>query len=278
MNLSRKWLNEFVTGNVSDKDFDEAMTLTGSKVETTADLGAEISNVVVGRLLSMERHPDSDHMWVCQIEVGKEEPIQIVTGAWNIHPGDLVPVALHKSTLPGGVKITKGKLRGVASNGMFCGLAELGLDTRDFPYGEITAAAILDDYKALDPEKPSIPGDIRPGDKIYGPVLCAKVLQVTTLSYGCYNVTLETGSAEAEVETTCRNLHEGDRIAYNTKEQSICTLADLHAQQAEFPHCIPDGIFVLNEDCKPGDDIKPVIGLDDHVVEFEITPDFNTTN
>ena len=61
-------------------------------------------------------------------------------------------------------------------------------------------------------------------------------------------------------------------MAYNTKMDSICTLADLHAQQAEFPHCIPDGIFILREDCKPGDDLKPVVGLDDHVVEFEITP------
>ena len=135
MNLSRKWLNEFVTVDANDKDFAEAMTLSGSKVEITEDLGAEISNVVVGKVLSIERHPDSDHMWVCQICVGKpEEPVQIVTGAWNVHVGDMVPVALHKSTLPGGKKIEKGKLRGVVSNGMLCGLYELGLDERDFPY------------------------------------------------------------------------------------------------------------------------------------------------
>ena len=273
MNLSRKWLNEFVTVEANDKDFSEAMTLSGSKVEITEDLGAEISNVVVGKLLSMERHPDSDHMWVCQVEVGKEEPVQIVTGAWNIHPGDLFPVALHKSTLPGGVKITKGKLRGVPSNGMFCGLAELGLDTRDFPYGVITAAAILGDYKPLDKEKPSISADIKAGDKIYGPVVAAKVLEVATLSYGLYHTCLDLGGSTACPDTGCMNLHEGDLVAYNTKTDSICTLADLHAQQAEFPHCIPDGIFVLNEEgVKPGDDIKPVIGLDDHVVEFEITP------
>ena len=176
MLLSRKWLNEFVTVAADDKEFDEAMTLSGSKVETTADLGAEISNVVVGRILSMERHPDSDHMWICQIDAGQAEPVQIVTGAWNIHPGDLVPVALHKSTLPGGVKIEKGKLRGIASNGMMCGLSELGLDERDFPYAAITAAAILGDYKPLDKDKPSLPADIQAGDKIYGPVVCARVL------------------------------------------------------------------------------------------------------
>ncbi|OUN07785.1 phenylalanine--tRNA ligase subunit beta [Flavonifractor sp. An91] len=272
MNLSRKWLNEFVTVTASDKEFAEAMTLSGSKVELTHDLGEEISNVVVGRLLSMERHPDSDHMWICQVDVAQEEPIQIVTGAWNIHPGDLMPVALHKSTLPGGVKIQKGKLRGAVSNGMFCGLAELGLDTRDFPYGVITPAAILGDYHPLDKDKPSIPADIQPGHKVYGPVVCAKVTGVTTTGYSTYDVTLDTGDGTATVSTTCPNLHEEDLVAYNTKSNTICTLEDLHAQQAEFPHCIPDGIFVLNEDCKPGDDIKPVIGADDHVVEFEITP------
>ena len=107
MNLSRKWLREFVTAEANDKDFAEAMTLSGSKVELTHDLGEEISNVVVGKVTAMERHPDSDHMWICQVEVGKDEPVQIVTGAWNVHLGDLVPVALHKSTLPGGKKIEK---------------------------------------------------------------------------------------------------------------------------------------------------------------------------
>ena len=272
MLLSRKWLNEFVTVAADDKEFDEAMTLSGSKVETTADLGAEISNVVVGRILSMERHPDSDHMWICQIDAGQAEPVQIVTGAWNIHPGDLVPVALHKSTLPGGVKIEKGKLRGIASNGMMCGLSELGLDERDFPYAAITAAAILGDYKPLDKDKPSLPADIQAGDKIYGPVVCARVLECVPQPNGIFHTCLDLGGSTACPDTVCANLHEGDLVAYNTKTDAICTLEDLHAQQAEFPHCISDGIFILREDCKPGDDIKPIIGADDHVVEFEITP------
>ncbi len=257
--LSRKWLNEFVTVDADDKAFDEAMTLSGSKVETTADLGAELSNVVVGRILSMERHPDSDHMWVCQIDAGEAEPLQIVTGAWNIHAGDLVPVALHKSTLPGGVKIEKGKLRGVASNGMLCGLSELGLDTRDFPYAAITAAALLNDYHPLDKEKPSIPADIKAGDKVFGPVVCAKVLEAFIQPDGSFHTCLDLGGSTACPDTLCANLHEGDLVAYNTKADTICTLEDLHAQQAEFPHCIPDGIFILHEDCKPGDDIKPIV-------------------
>ena len=276
MNLSRKWLSEFVSIDAGDKEFAEAMTLSGSKVELTHDLGAEISNVVVGRIQSMERHPDSDHMWVCQVDVGKEEPVQIVTGAWNIHVGDLVPAALHKSTLPGGKKIEKGKLRGVLSNGMLCSLKELGLDERDFPYGVITAAALLNDYKPLDPETPSIPADIQPGYKIFGPVTAAKVEEVQAAEPGMWTCTLvygeKDGPTAAAVTTSCQNIHAADLVAYNTKTGAICTLADLHAEQKEFPHCIPDGIFVLQEDCKPGDDIRTITGLDDHVVEFEITP------
>ena len=272
MNLSRKWLEEFVHVDASDKEFAEAMTLSGSKVELTHDLGEEISNVVVGKVLSMERHPDSDHMWICQVDAGREQPVQIVTGAWNVHVGNLVPVALHKSTLPGGKKIEKGKLRGVLSDGMLCGLAELGLDERDFPYAAITPAAILGDYKPLDKDKPSISADIQPGDKIYGPVVCAKVLECETQPDGSFHTCADIGTGTVCPDTACPNLHAGDLVAYNTKTGSYCTLDDLHAQQAEFPHCIPDGIFILREDCKPGDDLKPVINADDHVVEFEITP------
>ncbi len=273
MNLSRKWLNEFVSIDAGDREFAEAMTLSGSKVEGTEDLGAEISNVVVGKVASMDRHPNSDHMWVCQVEVGQEAPVQIVTGAWNVHVGDFVPAALHKSTLPGGIKIEKGKLRGEVSNGMLCGLSELGLDERDFPYAAITAAALLNDYKPLDPEKPSIPADIQPGHKVFGPVVAARVESVETVGVNCWKVCLNDGSAAVETSSGCANLHAGDMVAYNTKSGSICTLADLHAQQAEFPHCIADGIFILHEEgIAPGDDLKPVINADDRVVEFEITP------
>lgn len=276
MILSRNWLNEFVpnvsVADIDDKTFSEALTISGSKVETFEELGAEISNVVVGRITELTRHPNSDHMWICQIDVGGET-VQIVTGAWNVHVGDLVPVAKHNSTLPGGVKITKGKLRGELSEGMLCGLTELGLDDHDFPYGVITAAAVLNNYHPIDPKKPSIAADIAAGDKIFGKVIAAKLTSVETVSFGTYTVKADTGDGEAEVTTLCRNLHEGDLVALNTANNSICTLADLHAEQKEFPNCIPDGIFVLNEEgIAPGDDIKTVTGLDDHVVEFEITP------
>ena len=136
MKLNRKWLHEeFVDlSHVSDKEFVETLTIFGQKVETYERLDSEIKNVVVGKVLSIVRHENSDHMWVCMIDDGSGEPVQIVTGAQNVKVGDLVPVARHNSWLPGGVHITKGKLRGVKSNGMLCGLEELGLTVGDFPY------------------------------------------------------------------------------------------------------------------------------------------------
>ncbi len=148
MNLSRKWLNEFVEIDANDKDFAEAMTLSGSKVELTHDMGEEIKNVVVGKVLSQVRHQNSDHMWICQVDAGKDEPLQIVTGAQNVKVGDLVPVALDGSTLPGGKEIKAGKLRGELSNGMLCSFQELGLDQRDFPSAYLDGIWILSD----DPE------------------------------------------------------------------------------------------------------------------------------
>ncbi|MBQ6540113.1 MAG: phenylalanine--tRNA ligase subunit beta [Oscillospiraceae bacterium] len=169
MKLSRKWLAEFTEVDAPAREYAERMTISGSKVEATEEPSKEIENVVVGKVVEIERHPDSDHLWICQVDVGQDEPIQIVTGAQNVNAGDLVPVAMHKSLLPGGIKITKGKLRGVPSNGMLCSLGELKLDTHDFPYA------------------------------------------------------------------------------------------------------ITDGIFIIKEDCRPGDDIRPLIGADDSIVEFEIT-------
>lgn len=169
MNLSMKWLNDYVKADMPIKDYCHALTMAGQKVECYEIEGAEISNVVVGKILSVVPHENSDHLVVCQVEVGKENPIQIVTGASNVNAGDIVPVAMDGSTLPGGIKIKKGKLRGVESNGMLCSLGELGLDKRDFPYA------------------------------------------------------------------------------------------------------IEDGIFIMQEDCEIGQDIKSAIGLNDTSVEFEIT-------
>lgn len=274
MILSRNWLNEFVDlKDITDKEFNDEMTLSGSKVETIERPDENLKNVVVGKILEMKRHENSDHMWVCQIDVGQAEPVQIVTGAWNIHVGDYVPAALHGAHLPGGVKIEKGKLRGVESNGMLCSLKELGMTAEhDFPYAIITPAALLNDYHPIDPAKPSIPADIKPGDKIYGPVLCGRVEAVESVDGG-YNVRVNDGTVTRAAKTACSNLHEGDLVAYNTKSDTICTLEDLHAEQKEFPHCIADGIFVLQEeDAEPGLNIAHILGFDDSIVEFEITP------
>ena len=275
MILSRNWLNEFVDlKDITDKEFNDEMTLSGSKVETIERPDENLKNVVVGKILEMKRHENSDHMWVCQIDVGQAEPVQIVTGAWNIHVGDYVPAALHGAHLPGGVKIEKGKLRGVESNGMLCSLKELGMTAEhDFPYAVITPAALLNDYHPIDPAKPSIPADIKPGDKVYGPVVAAKVLECAPLGDGTFHTCLDLGNATAVPDTRCSNLHEGDLVAYNTKSDTICTLEDLHAEQKEFPHCIADGIFVLQEeDAEPGLNMAHILGFDDSIVEFEITP------
>ena len=172
MLLSRKWLNSFVDCSaVGDREFAEAMTLSGSKVETFEDLHEKLQNVVAGRILKMVRHENSDHMWVCEVDVGREKPIQIVTGAQNQKEGDLIPTALDGSVLPDGNEIHTGELRGVVSEGMFCSVKELGLTLHDYPYA------------------------------------------------------------------------------------------------------IEDGLWILQEEgVKPGDDMADVIGMDDHVVEFEITP------
>lgn len=169
MNLSIKWLNEFVDVNMPPREFSEAMTMSGSKVEGWEIEGEKIKNVVVGKILKIERHPDADKLVVCQVDIGEGEPVQIVTGASNLVEGDIIPVAKDNSVLPDGKKIKKGKLRGVLSNGMLCSLGELGLTVHDFP------------------------------------------------------------------------------------------------------NAIENGIFVIDEDCKIGQDIQSAIGLDDTVFEFEIT-------
>ena len=162
MLLSRTWLNEFVELPVSEvgaHDFAEAMTISGSKVEVTTDPGAEIKNVVVGLVKEITRHTNSDHMWICQMDLGEDELVQIVTGAQNVKVGDYVPVAKHNSYLPGGIHITKGKLRGEKSNGMLCSLKELNLTVHDFPYAIEDGILILSD----DPE---LQGTLTPGQDI----------------------------------------------------------------------------------------------------------------
>jgi len=128
MKLPISWLKDYMNiDGIDNAAYTHGMTMSGSIVEGIENPAAEISNVVVGRVLKVEKHPDADKLVVCQVDVGEDAPIQIVTGAPNVFEGAVVPVAKHKSTLPGGVKITKGKLRGVESFGMMCSTDELAM-------------------------------------------------------------------------------------------------------------------------------------------------------
>lgn len=138
-----KWLKDYVDIKVDTKSFADGMTMSGSKVEAVSELGKEIENVVVGKILKIEKHPDADKLIVCQVDVGTEV-LQIVTGANNIKEGDYIPIAKHGSTLPGGVRIKKGKLRGVESSGMMCSAQELGLDLSNLPEEMLDGIYILD--------------------------------------------------------------------------------------------------------------------------------------
>ncbi len=132
MKLPLKWLKDFADINATPKEYADAMTMSGSKVEGVEVLGEEIGKVVVGRITAIEKHPDADRLQVTLVDVGNET-IQIVTGATNIKLGDLIPVALDGSSLPGGKKIKRGKLRGVESCGMMCSISELNVTKEEFP-------------------------------------------------------------------------------------------------------------------------------------------------
>ena len=200
MKLNREWLHkEFVDLSAySDKEYVEKLTVFGQKVETYERMDTEIKNVVVGNVLEIVRHENSDHMWVCQIDVGGEEPVQIVTGAQNVKQGDLVPTCLHNSWLPGGVHITKGKLRGVKSNGMLCSFAELGLTQNDVPGAYADGIWILNDE------------DCQPGDDIndvIGNRDTVVEFEITNNRPDCYSVIGLARESAAAFGTTMRH-HE----------------------------------------------------------------------
>ena len=130
MKASIEWLKEYTNIDVDVVKLGDILTMTGSKVETIEQKGNDIKNVVVGKILEIEKHPDADKLVVTKVDVGNEK-IQIVTGAKNIKEGDIVPIAKDGSELPGGVKIKKGSLRGVDSCGMMCSIGELNLGFSD---------------------------------------------------------------------------------------------------------------------------------------------------
>ena len=131
MNASREWLEEYSDIDVDTTKLGDILTMTGSKVETIEQRGNDIKNVVVGKILEINKHPDADKLVVTKVDVG-DEILQIVTGANNIKAGDIVPIAKDGSELPGGVKIKTGKLRGIDSCGMMCSVGELKLNIADY--------------------------------------------------------------------------------------------------------------------------------------------------
>lgn len=135
MKSSVEWLRDYADMNVSANELGDILTMTGSKVETIDVTGEDIKNVVVGKILEINKHPDADKLVVTKVDV-KDEILQIVTGAKNIKVGDIVPIAKNCSDLPGGVKIKTGKLRGVESCGMMCSTGELNLNPEDYPQKE----------------------------------------------------------------------------------------------------------------------------------------------
>lgn len=152
MILSLKWLHDFIdVSDIDIKTFCEDMTVSGSKVETYEELGKEIENVRVGLITKIEQHPDAERLVICQVNFGDRD-LQIVTAAKNVFEGALVPVAISPegekvvAKLAHGVEIKTGKLRGVTSEGMFCSIEELGLDTHDMPGAATDGILILNDY------------------------------------------------------------------------------------------------------------------------------------
>ena len=137
-----RWLKDYIETDLPVKELAEKMVATGNGVEAITELGADIKNVVVGKIVKLEKHPDADKLQICQIDVGTET-LQIVTGADNVFEGALVPVALCGSELPNGMKIKKGKLRGVESYGMLCSGEELCLKESDYPGAEVYGILIL---------------------------------------------------------------------------------------------------------------------------------------
>ena len=143
MNTSFEWIKELVPGlDVTEQEYMDAMTMSGTKVEGYRKLDADLDKIVVGQIMEIRPHPDADKLIVCQVDIGSGKNIQIVTGAPNVAEGDKVPVVLdggrvaggHDGSLtPGGIKIKKGKLRGVESEGMMCSIEELGFSRDMYP-------------------------------------------------------------------------------------------------------------------------------------------------
>ncbi|NLM14497.1 MAG: phenylalanine--tRNA ligase subunit beta [Clostridiaceae bacterium] len=132
MKVPLEWLNDFTTIQVEPEEFCEAMTMSGSKVESCESVGEDLTGVVTGRIVDIKKHPDADKLQICTVDIGSGH-LTIVTGATNIRVGQVVPVALDGATLPHGNVVRSSLLRGQLSQGMLCSVTELGCNVADFP-------------------------------------------------------------------------------------------------------------------------------------------------
>ena len=165
MNTSLAWIKAYVPDlDVEAQEFADAMTLSGSKVEGYEKFDADLDKIIIGQIVKIEKHPDADKLIICQVNIGQEEPVQIVTGAPNVKEGDKVPVVLDGGRVagghdgkktPGGIKIKKGKLRGYESCGMLCSGTELGLTEDLYPGAGYNGLLVL-------PEDAEIGADVKP--------------------------------------------------------------------------------------------------------------------
>lgn len=222
MLLPIKWLRDYVEFDIDSKELAEKLTATGSHVEAIEDVDKGVEKVVVGKILNIEKHPDADKLVITKIDVGEDDDLQIVTGADNIKEGDVVPVALVGSRLPGDIKIKKGKLRGIESFGMLCSADELGIPTNVVPKNQRDGIFILNgDYK--------LGTDIREELSLIGEVM---ELEITPNRPDCLSVI---GMAREAAATLNKDLkypfikimkEEGDMLelidSIEVKDSSLC--------------------------------------------------------
>ena len=235
MRTSLKWIKDLVPGieDLTPQEYLDAMTLSGSKGEYYVELDKNLENIVVGQILKIEKHPDADKLVICQVNVGQEEPVQIVTGAPNIFEGAVVPVVLAGGRVAGGhdgstppeegIKIKKGKLRGVPSNGMMCSIEELGSSRDMYPDAPENGIYIFKNRE-----------DIKPGDnavKALGLDDAVIEYEITSNRVDCFSilgiareaaVTFDKPFCPPVVEPTGNDEDVNDFISVEVKDTELC--------------------------------------------------------
>ncbi len=235
MRTSLKWIKDLVPGieDLTPQEYLDAMTLSGSKGEYYVELDKNLENIVVGQILKIEKHPDADKLVICQVNVGQEEPVQIVTGAPNVFEGAVVPVVLAGGRVAGGhdgstppeegIKIKKGKLRGVPSNGMMCSIEELGSSRDMYPDAPENGIYIFKNRE-----------DIKPGDnavKALGLDDAVIEYEITSNRVDCFSilgiareaaVTFDKPFCPPVVEPTGNDEDVNDFISVEVKDTELC--------------------------------------------------------